>query len=118
MATMTDQERIRQTTQEFNDILRSDPVLREIAASMFGSRSARFLAYTAKGIGFTRLFERRGNRVFCYTTERVRGKFASYQLVNTKAGGPAKPRLVRYHKLRKAAKARAKAMRDGFENGS
>ena len=53
-----------------------------------------------------------------FYTERVRGKFASYQLVNTKAGGPAKPRLVRYHKLRKDAKARARAMRDDFEAGN
>lgn len=115
MATMTAQERGREAMEEFNAILRDDPTLREIAASVFGSRSARFRAYTLKGIGFTRLFEKRGNRVFCYTTERVKGKFASYQLVNSKKGGPATPQQVRHHRLRKDAKARARAMRDAYE---
>lgn len=124
---MTAQERVRKATEEFNAIIRSDPVLSRIAAETFGSRSARFLAYSLKGIGFKRLFERRGNRMFCYTTERVRviggtaaklqknAKFASYQLVTVKKGGPAVPKLVRYHSLRKSAQARARAMRDSYE---
>lgn len=113
--TLTAQERANKVAEEFNAILSNDPTLWEIAKTVFSSRSASFRAYTLKGIGFTRLFEKRGNRVFCWTTERVRGKFASYQLVNTKQGGPAKPQEIRYHRLRKNAKARAMIMRDEYE---
>lgn len=88
-------------------VAEADPVIRSALDAMVG-RSARSRYFTANGIGIARLFERRGNRLFCYTTERVQGKYLSYDLVNQRKGGPAKPRAIARHTTRKAAKERAR----------
>ena len=93
----------------FERMAQDNPDFAEILAPLM-RREASWRYYAAHRIGIQRLFEKKGNRLYCFTTEKVAGKYMSYALVCQKKGGPAVPKHVRSHAKRKDAKARALAM--------
>ena len=109
MTTAADERRVQKLQAEFEAIIASDPTLREVFQRVI-PRQANYSYYTAGGIGEQRLFDKRGNAIYCYSTERVHGKYASWRYVCQKAGGSAVIKDRRSHARRKDAKARALAM--------